>query len=260
MSLECVHLPYTVDSGIWDRVRLGFVVLANDQTLSYELHKLLDIPGVAIFESRQEVRSYKILNKEELAAQKGFISQAAKNINALYPPDVVGYGCTSGAMMLGNDGIAEEVHKFAPDAKVTNPLLAGIEALKVLKIKKLAFISPYIQEVNEGMIQRLNENGIDVAVTARFFMDDRNPSKDAPFVDADSIEKAIFNLDKEFDFDAVFISCTQMRFVSRIEEVEKKLGKPVITSNLALCWHVLRLAGCQDVVEGYGELFKKPIS
>jgi maleate isomerase len=33
------------------------------------------------------------------------------------------------------------------------------------------------------------------------------------------------------------------------------LGKPVTASNHALAWHLLRLAGIEDTVDGFGRLF-----
>ena len=48
-----------------------------------------------------------------------------------------------------------------------------------------------------------------------------------------------------------------------IDQLEKELGKPVITSNQAMIWHCLKL--CKNItdddlmsVKGYGVLFKNP--
>ena len=37
---------------------------------------------------------------------------------------------------------------------------------------------------------------------------------------------------------------------------EKKLGKPVISSNLALAWHMMKLAGIKTTGLGPGKLFE----
>src|SRR5699024_4107338 len=46
--------------------------------------------------------------------------------------------------------------------------------------------------------------------------------------------------------DAVFISCGALRSIDIIEELEQKFGKPVISSNQAMMWDMLRLAGIND--------------
>ncbi|WP_411431441.1 hypothetical protein [Sinorhizobium meliloti] len=47
-----------------------------------------------------------------------------------------------------------------------------------------------------------------------------------------------------------------MRAAGVIAELEKEIGKTIITSNQALCWHALRLSGCQHIVPGRGRLFE----
>jgi maleate isomerase len=54
--------------------------------------------------------------------------------------------------------------------------------------------------------------------------------------------------------DAVFISCTNLRALNLIAELESKLAKPVISSNQALGWHCLRLAGVKSKLSQYGRL------
>ena len=57
------------------------------------------------------------------------------------------------------------------------------------------------------------------------------------------------------DADAVFLSCTTIRSVPIIAALERDLGRPVVTSNQAMVWHVLRQAGIADHLAGYGRLF-----
>jgi maleate isomerase len=43
--------------------------------------------------------------------------------------------------------------------------------------------------------------------------------------------------------DAVFVSCTNLRTFGILPQAEDQLGKSVVSSNQALCWHLLRLSG-----------------
>ncbi|MGJ3259423.1 MAG: hypothetical protein ACFE0S_07455 [Rhodospirillales bacterium] len=47
-----------------------------------------------------------------------------------------------------------------------------------------------------------------------------------------------------------------LRSVDIIDALEAKTGKPVITSNQALAWDAMRLAGNADRVEGFGRLLR----
>ena len=55
------------------------------------------------------------------------------------------------------------------------------------------------------------------------------------------------------DAEAVFISCGASS-LEIVDELEDKLGKPVICSNQAMLWDCLRRAGIADQFSGYGRL------
>ena len=56
------------------------------------------------------------------------------------------------------------------------------------------------------------------------------------------------------DAEAYFISCTAVRSLEVIADLERDLGKPVVTSNQAAAWHSLRKLGIKDEIAGYGRL------
>ena len=62
------------------------------------------------------------------------------------------------------------------------------------------------------------------------------------------------------DLDAVFVSCTSIRLSERLPQLEERLGLPITSSNHALAWHCLRLAGIDDVLPGSGRLFSLPLA
>jgi maleate isomerase len=70
-----------------------------------------------------------------------------------------------------------------------------------------------------------------------------------------SIEAAILDLGRHDAVDAVFVSCTSLRAAEIVARTEAKLGKPVTSSNHAMAWHALRLAGYRDRLSGFGRLF-----
>jgi len=81
---------------------------------------------------------------------------------------------------------------------------------------------------------------------------------DSPFIDAGSIRKGIRTILQQADVDTVIVACTQMHAAGCIADIEAETGKTILSSNQALCWHALRLAGCNDAIEGWGRLFRSP--
>ena len=56
--------------------------------------------------------------------------------------------------------------------------------------------------------------------------------------------------------DAYFISCSNIHSIDVIEDLERELGKPVITSNQAAIWSSLRAIGIYEEVKGLGALLR----
>ena len=54
----------------------------------------------------------------------------------------------------------------------------------------------------------------------------------------------------------MFVSCTSLRALGIVEDLEADLGIPVVSSNLAFGWHLLRLAGVEDAIPGLGRLYR----
>ena len=101
--------------------------------------------------------------------------------------------------------------------------------------------------------ERPLDRGIEVPVMGSFNHENDN---EVARIDARSVEDAVLELGRYPSVDAVFVSCTSLRAAERIEALEAKLGKPVTSSNHALAWHSLRLAGYAAPLPGFGRLMR----
>lgn len=57
------------------------------------------------------------------------------------------------------------------------------------------------------------------------------------------------------DADGVLIAGTGFRCVAILEDLERDLGRPVLSANQVSLWHCLRLSGVRTPIDGYGSLF-----
>ena len=55
--------------------------------------------------------------------------------------------------------------------------------------------------------------------------------------------------------EALFVSCTALPVLNIINKLEKKLNKPVVSSNQALIWDSLMIISENNNVTGFGKLF-----
>lgn len=246
-----MKLPFSTDDGIGSVAALGLVVLPADETLETEMRALLPERDVALYHTRiampPEVTTKTLASMAEaLPAAVGMLPECRL--------DVIGYGCTSGATVIGPEGVRTRVRQVHPEAEVTDPISATLAACQALGVRRLGFVTPYVESVSAAMRALLVQNGLEIAAFASFEEgDDRVVARIAP----DSILAAIEEVAGQADCDAVFVSCTNLRVAGIAAEAERRIGRPVISSNLALAWHMRALAGLpMGVVTGI-KLFSK---
>src|SRR5438093_106967 len=58
------------------------------------------------------------------------------------------------------------------------------------------------------------------------------------------------------DADALLCSCTAWRSVEAVAELERRTGKPVVTSNQASIWASFRALGVRPALKGFGRLLQ----
>lgn len=245
------RLRLATDAGLGARARIGMLVLKTDQTLEYEAARILArVPGVALHHARLH-NAFEI-NRETLLAMQPLLAPTAALLPVEWGFKSIGYGCTSGAMTIGEDVVAREVRGVHPGAAVTNPLSGALAGLSALRCRRIAVLTPYARAVNEGVAAALKSRGLEVVSFASYEEPDDNiAGRIAP----DEIARAAVALAGSPDVEAVFVSCTSLRTVEAIAGMEAAAGKPVTSSNHAMVWHMLRLAGIDEPVGGLGRLY-----
>lgn len=243
-------LPFETDDGIGTRATLGLIVLKTDETIEHEFRGFVPDRGVSLYHSR--VRSAADVTPETLAQMREEIPRATSLLPETAPFDVIGYGCTSGATVIGPDGVAAGVHRYFPDAQVTQPLSAARAAFAALGVRRLALLSPYVESVSRALREAFQASGTEISAFASF---DEGRESVVARMTPRSLLSAIEQVVSGAAVDGVFMSCTNLRMAPVIEEAESRCGIPVLASNQVLAWHMQRLAGIEDAAPGGGRLF-----
>jgi maleate isomerase len=133
-------------------------------------------------------------------------------------------------------------------------VLACIEAFKSFGRRKIAVVTPYSRAVNEAIASGLEERGLSIPTFVSFEEpDDAIVARISEKAVAAAAKKAAADPETE----GVFISCTSIRAVESIAKLEREIGKPVTSSNHAILWHLLRLAGIEDSLPQFGSLYTR---
>ncbi|MDH5356459.1 MAG: arylmalonate decarboxylase [Gammaproteobacteria bacterium] len=250
-TIEDRIIPPTIetefDAGRHYRAKLGYVLLATEQTVQDDIIKLRP-EGVGIHFARAAIPNS--ITNESLAKQVDLLANCASTLLPDGSLDVICYACTSGSLVIGEDKVHKELNKGAPSAIATSLIRGVILALQQVKAHRIVVATPYLDEINAREVEYLENAGFEVLSISGL-----NLEKDSDMVrvSPEFIARFAKSIDRP-DADAVFISCGALRALDVIGEIEAELGKPVICSNQAMIWDTLRLAGIDDKIDGYGQL------
>ena len=244
-----MRLPFETDGGAGARASLGLLALQADETIEGDFRRLTNFPGVALHCAR--VRCAEEISTETLARMRDELPDAAAKLPSTGIA-AVGYGCTSGATVIGENEVARAIRSAHPRAAASNPLTAAKAAMRALNIRRIALATPYAPAVSAAMRAALEDAGIMIAGFGSFMeSDDRVVARISP----KSCMDAAVRTARMKPCDGVFIACTNLRAAEIVCKAESVLGIPVVSANQALAWHLLRLAGIPDSPDNGGALF-----
>ena len=250
------NLPYEIDGGIASRASIGLIVLATDYTIEYEWRQVFEaVEGVALYQSR--IHNENLITPETLRAMEPRIVECARVITPDTPVDVIAYGCTSASMAIGEDQVFDRIRESKPDVSCTTPITAAFAAFDAFKARRIGVFTPYPADVNRIVSDYIVARGYQVPVFGSF-----NADRDTVVarITPQSIEQGVRELIKHAEVDAIFVSCTSVRLMQACAELEKNLGIPLTSSNHAMAWHALRLAGIDDKLGQFGSLYELPLA
>ena len=242
--------PVRFDEGRNARGKIGFVLIPNEQTIEEEMIRHLP-PGVGAYFARAAMP--REISSESLAQLRSSLAAAAARILPDDKLDVICLACTSGTVAVGEVESRQELQKGAPEAKATTLAGAVRKALAALGAKRIVLGSPYLPELNEAVASYLEAAGFEVlAAQGMGLRYDHEMIRVAPSY----LVEFACALDRP-DADTLLLSCGALRSIEVVEEIERRIGKPVVCSNQAMLWDCLRLAGVEDRLAGLGRLLRE---
>ena len=148
-------------------------------------------------------------------------------------PDLVVFGCTSAGALRGNDYDADLCRRISD---VTGkPTVSVIESVRrklmSLEVRRVAVLTPYIEDLNVRIKASVEDDGIEVAsihgmgISVNFNLALVEPAEILAF--------AREKLGATPPVDALFISCTNYQAVATLPRLKEAYDMPIVTSNQA---------------------------
>jgi len=230
--------------------RIGLLALSTDLTIERDFQSICHSLPINLFVNR--IHNENPLTKENLLKMYDQLESITEKILPGEKINTVAYGCTSGTIAIGEDKVKEKIQLAKPGCHVTTPITSAIKAFNKMNVKKIAVFTPYPESVNKTISEYLFKKNINVMSFSTFNLDlDVDFARTDPKYLSEILTKLNIN-----DADALFVSCTALPALEILDEVEKKINKPVFSSNQTLIWDTIRSVGYKSSVEGYGKLLR----
>ena len=230
--------------------KVGLIALSTDQTIESDFNNICKNLPLDIFINR--IHNQNPLTKENLLKMQNDLELVANKILPDEKINTIAYGCTSGTIAIGENNVKEKILSAKPGCYVTTPVTSAMKAFQQMNIKKIALFTPYPDAVNKTILEYFTKKNIEVLSFASL-----NLNLDSEFanVDPDYILEISSKLETK-NADALFISCTALPVLNILDKLEKKIQKPVLSSNQTLIWDTIRSIGYKSAIKGYGKLLE----
>jgi maleate isomerase len=233
--------------------RIG-VVLASVNTVVEPFFSRAAPAGVSVHANRMLIgRAATAAAVEEMDAQG---VQAAK-ILATCQPGAIVYACAASGLVRGREHDLSFVRELraATGIACVSATEAIVHALTAVDAHRISIASPYVEELERLESAYFEACGFEVASSHGLGIGDTHALADLTGAQIADLARAAWRP----GCDALLIACLNIRSHEVIDELERELGRPVITATQAALWAGLRLVGVKDFVTGYGRLLAEPV-
>jgi maleate isomerase len=237
------------------RAKIGILVPATNTIVEPEM-AAMQPPGVTNHISRMS-RSKRPAH--DLALYKKFLGKsvdmaAAIDVLSACEPSVIVHGHSVDSFVGGLSGahaMKAHMEAMAGGIPVILPSLAVLRALEVLKTpRRLGVLTPWMPPADEACKAFFEGAGYRVMAIKGL----QHPTA----LDIATADAALLNATVDAvnlpDVDCIVKVGTNSAMAHLVADMERRIGKPVLTVNVVTYWAGLRFLGIHDKLRGYGRL------
>ena len=231
-----------------NQARIGLIIPSGNRMTEPQFNQYAP-PGTGIYVTRLRMTGRWRKPPAEL---KKSLTEAAEALSDT-KPDIIVFHCTANSMEngLAHEAALVETIQSASGCQTITTAQAIREAFARCGIKKLVLISPYVKQTNEHEVHYLSEAGFTVLHELGLGLESDGYSAVTP-----EEWMMIVKENTHPDADGYFLSCTNTRMIEAIEDLERDLDKPVVSSNQATLWACLKKLGTSYSNNKLGRLFR----
>ena len=214
--------------------------------------------GVALYFQKFPMHNPKgrVTCVEDLKQPVNVFADAAELLSRVRPDAMTLNG--TGLSFCGGYGydkmIIEKMKEKNGNIPTTTSSTSVVNAVNKMGIRKVSLAMPYLEDVAKTALKFFTDNGLQILKYKWLGL----PTEVKRMGDVSKEE--VYHLARDVDdthSEAVIISCVELNAIDVIQPLECDLQKPVITSNQATIWNLLRMAGVNEKIQGFGQLLSR---
>jgi maleate isomerase len=223
--------------------RVGLIIPSLNVIVEDDLRRELP-PDVGFHIGRLRLRKTqgRVTQAALLEAGRDAIEQSTLLADA--GMDAIAFNCTGASLSDGLEGarrLREQI-AAATSTPSTTTILSVVRALRASGLRRIVHVCPFTPEFGADEAAFLRAEGFElVASRGLNFTDARLAARLTP--------QEIRDIAAAFDqpeAQGLFLACANIRAMEATEELQQRLGKPVVTSNQAVLWDLLDMIGHVD--------------
>jgi maleate isomerase len=237
------------------RVLLGMLTPSSNTALEpITTAMVAALPEVSAHFSRFKVTEIALSNRALAQFDNDEILRAAELL-AHARVDAIGWnGTSSGWLGFEADVRLCEQITAATGIQATTSMLALNEILGQRNVKRLGYVTPYLDDVQAKILENYGNLGIACQGERHLGLQDNFSFSEVPVAQLEAMTRDVAR-DKP---DAITIICTNLKLAPSVGKLERETGIPIYDTIATVVWKCLRLAGVDTRrINGWGSLFQQ---
>ncbi len=229
------------------RARIGLVIPQLDCITEPLLARLLPA-GISFHVSRMKRTGP--VNPDTLREMNRSVRAAVELLPLPYL-DLVVYHCTTGSLLYDPVRLVADIEGQTGLPAVATAQ-AVVDALSHLGATRIGLVTPYVKALNDAEVAFLESRGFRVAAVAGVELEDSGLMQSLAPEEISLLARRVARQESQ----AVFVSCTGIRSLELLDELEADIGRPVVASTSAMLWQALGRLRLPQQLPGCGRLLR----
>lgn len=209
--------------------RLGYVIPSWNTVIEYETTRMLTA-GISVHFSRIAHTEDSIAALERMSVELPAHIELLGHANV----DAFCYGCTAASFLGGRSHDIAYLEEMVKVAKRPVISMAGalVDAARHFGMSRLAVAAPYEDWLLDRLVAYLRESGFEIVNAVGL-------GQQANILHTPEAAISLAMRAWRSDSDGLVLSCGNFRTLEVVGEIERRIERPVLTSNQAALWSLL---------------------